>query len=335
MTIEPFLDPSAGRPNQPQTVVRQQPARPSAQPPNLVEQFPQFKPVQPGVVTPVVSQQAPEPVTAIANPDIQMQENPGVGGQVPNAEPVALSVALPSKFAFYEFKDLFVHPIRAFHLAKFARAHAERSMRITAEVVSSLLTTTDPRYQGKPLAHMLTLPDFYFVLYFLRMNNYNKTQFTHTDWCNNPEHVKKVTSGELDRSTLRITEHVTSSKLHNRELEEIPVPDETIMKGIKLRPCTVQDSIEWLEHPDIDQPEVQFLGELAMHIDGTGLADPSFRGRMELVQNLEPDQIQLINDYNKAMMQYGIEEKIKIRCKECGASMETTVNIDAHSFLPN
>lgn len=319
MNFEPFPD------NIPRPTEHQGPK-------SLLEQYPQFKPGTPahgpGVVKPMVG--TPELPKTHTSPYVTMQPAPDMPPSQPVAEATALSVALPSKFAFYEFKDLFVSAPKAYHLAKFAKAHAEQSFRITAEAISSLLTTTNPNYQGKSLAHYLTIPDFYFVLYFIRINNYNKTQFTHRTRCNNLQHIQDVRAGKLPEESLIIEELVTGSSLENRELTEIPVPDENVLAGVKLTPVTVQSTIEWLEHPQMNDPEMMFLGQLAVNLAGN-----NFESKLELAKTLTPDQVQAIRDYDTAMMEYGIKERITVRCKGCGASMETTVLIDAHSFLPN
>jgi len=313
----------------PESAIRPAASGTNTKPSSLVDEFPQFKPVSSN--QPVVKPILPSGV----QPDIQMSAVPDMQVQTPVAEESAISVALPSKFVFYPFQDLFVGSPKARHLAKFAKAHAERSLRITVEVISSLLSTTSPDMNGKSLAHMLTVPDFYFVMYFLRLNNYNKTQFTHKSRCRNPKHLKRVEEGELAAETLEIQELITGSRLETQDLTEIPTVDPSLLNGLKVKPAFMRDSIEWLEHPRIADPEVQFLGQLAMYVDGSHLPKDTMDARMLLVDNLDPDQIQLIRDYDRAMMAYGITEKINVRCKECGASMETTVNIDAHSFLPN
>lgn len=239
----------------------------------------------------------------------------------PSSDPLGISIALPSQFVFYDFKDIFVQPLRSFHLAKLSRAHSERSIRLTAEVVSSILTSTS----GIPnLAHRLTLPDFYAVLYFMRFNFYTKTAFIHTTTCDDPEHLKKVREGKATRESLRIQETINKSMLTTRNLEEVPVVDG------RFTASTIQDLIDYTEHPSFTNEEFQWLGQLACYLKGS-----SFKEKMEIAASLTPDEVQDLKSYSDIVDDYGVDELITVKCKECGASVETKVSIDAHSFLPS
>ena len=314
-------------------------------PEKLTDKYPQFKPVQPSVMVQPGHPQAdaPEGLSGAAQAFLQEGQQPqyeqptyihhapvqSLGVQRPNSEAEALSIELPSRFAMYEFKDLFASPIRAYHMAKMARAHSEKSLRLMAECVSSMLHTSDERFENVSLAHQLTLPDFYYVLYFQRLTNYNKTRYLHTEQCSNPEHIAMVKEGKLKKESLKITELITSSMLKTTMLDQMPVIDEELMDGIRVRPATVQDSIDWLEDERFANEEFQFLGQIACYLEGE-----TFSQKIDLASSLTPDQVQAVMDYEKALFGYGVEETITIRCKECGASMKTPVNIDASAFLP-
>ena len=81
--------------------------------------FPQQQPTFTGTPT-APTQVAP----AAAYPSVV---NPDQGFTAPVADPEGASLGLPSKFAYYAFKDLYVKPFKARHLAKLSRAHAEGS----------------------------------------------------------------------------------------------------------------------------------------------------------------------------------------------------------------
>lgn len=238
----------------------------------------------------------------------------------PVTDPDGISIILPSQFAYYDFKDLYVHPLRGFHLSKLVRARGEKSVRIMTEVLNSILTNS----QGtQNLAHELTLPDFYAVLYFIRFNFFTKTEFHHTDYCSNPEHLKKVQEGKLPEDSLKNSQTITSSMLNTRNLE-------AAISHEKFQPAKMRDIIDYTENPNIKNEEFQWLGQFACYLKGENL-----QRKMEIAATLSPDEIQDCKSYMDLIDDYGIEEQIKLTCKGCGASMDSKVSIDAHSFLPN
>jgi len=345
----------------------------------MVQQQPQQRPGL-NVYTPQVDQQANAQASALFAQARQQQQPyaapiPEPMHQVPNAQvgftnaiadAESMSLALPSRFAFYGFKDFYARPFVTKHIAKLQKAHREQSLLPIVEAVSSVCFTTDPAYQGHPIAFDLSLPDFFFVLYWLRMNSFTKSNYVHTTKCDNEVHLKRVENGlnraqfeaqvkanemtvedfdalmanALPESSLNISQIVTQTDLRVNELETVPDPDvyhfsET--SSMYFRPPTVRDVIEFAESPqmadDEQRQEFAFLAQLATHIQhrDTRL---SLDERVEIVGNAEPDYIALIKGFEKAIKGYGVVEKIKVQCKECGASRETKLSIAAHSFFP-
>lgn len=243
-----------------------------------------------------------------------------------------VSVGLPSGFLDYPFKDLFVAPLKGAHIAKLARANAEKSLRITAEVIGTTLRTTHPDFVGKPLAHLLSIQDFYFVLYFHLQNSYATPSVTQRSSCVNPLHLKDVEDGKLDVSTLRITETIRVDRLKVTNLETNPNSAYEEVAGVPLGFYTIQDIIEFQEDPLFATDEAfRFMGRYAGHIkNGTSL-----RERIMLLDELTPRQLSAVKDYSKAIGNYGVDTRVTVTCKECSASRLTTVSLDAHAFLSN
>jgi hypothetical protein len=300
-------------------------------------------------------------------PDMQNQRpNPMPGFQQPVADSSAFSLGLPSRFAFYGFKDIYCRPFLAKHIAKLQKAHREQSLQPVVEAVSSVLYTSDPAYANVPLAFELTLPDFYFVLFWLRQNSFTKSNFVHTTRCKNPEHTKKVDlglrleeyqakvrAGEMSaehyaeieasvmpESSLEISQVITNASVDVKELETIPDPEVyhfSDASTMLFRPPTMRDVIEFSEHPkmaDADQrTEFSFLAQLATHIQHQELY-LNLDQRIEIVENATADQVQLIKDYDKAVRNYGVDQTVKIQCKGCGAVSESKLSLAAHSFFP-
>jgi len=57
------------------------------------------------------------------------------GFTAPTSEPESIVLDLPSNFAFYDFKDIYVKPFKGYHLGKLSRAKEEQSTLHMAEVV--------------------------------------------------------------------------------------------------------------------------------------------------------------------------------------------------------
>jgi hypothetical protein len=300
-------------------------------------------------------------------PDMQHQvANTMPGFQTPVADGSAFSLGLPSRFAFYGFKDVYVKPFLAKHIAKLQKAHREQSLQPVVEAVSSVMYTSDPAWDGVPLAFELTLPDFYFVLFWLRQNSFTKSNFVHSTLCKDPTHKKRVDYGlrieefqamvragqmtqehyaeiesqMMPESSLEISQLVTSASVKVTELETIPDPEVyhfSDTSAMVFRPPTMRDVIEFAEHPKMQNPaeraEFSFLAQLATHVQHSEF-HLTLDQRVAIVENATPDQVQLIKDYDKAVRNYGVDQTVKIQCKGCGAMSESKLSLAAHSFFP-
>jgi hypothetical protein len=321
--------------NQPQPVQRPQHAGAQQQVPPQQVPPQQVPPQQTYVGHPQDrSGQTPPQFHAVAN---QMP-----GFTAPTADPEGASLALPSKFAYYRFKDLYAKPFKGKHLSKLSRAHAEGSLLQLVEVVSSVLSTTTPGMG--PLGFELTLPDFYFVLYWLKQNSYTKSNFIHKTQCNNTEHVKQVKEGKLAADTLQIAQIISKSQLTVNELNNLPDPQYFKFNEdvpFYLTPATMRTAIEFSESPKMnsaEREEFEYLAQLGSFVQHKDfLQSPqgywTLERRAEAMGEADGDEITLIKEFEKALEGYGVDEKINVTCKVCGASRETKVSLDAHSFL--
>lgn len=312
---------------------------------------------------PVAHQQYVAPATHTpANIPVVENEMPGFTRAVSDSE--GTSLALPSRFAFYDFKDVYAVPFRAKHLAKLQRAHREGSLLPLVEAVSSVIYTTT---EGHPaLAFDLTLPDFFFVLYWLRLNAFTKSNYTHTTTCDNAEHLKRVEIHEklalyqqqvhdgvitmdayreleaqaMPESSLQIKELIRASSVKVNELEAVPDPAHfhfSDTSAMVFRAPTMRDVIEFAEAPEMQKKETRteysFLGQLASHIQHSTLS-LTLAQRVGIVEEATSDQVQLLKDFEKAIKGYGVDETVKVTCKGCGASKTSKLVLDAFSFLP-
>lgn len=256
------------------------------------------------------------------------------------AEGEAVSIDLPSRFHFYDFKDLYVKPFRNRQLGKIARASAERSVVPMVEAVSSVLTTSTG---DTDIAFKLTIPDYYFVMHWLRHESYTKFAFTHHDLCTSERHVTMVEAGTKSVETLRVSEIINKTRLKVFMLDRAPDPTEFVLGSpyITLRPALVSDMLEIANEPRMGDPEFGWMAEAASYItihtqDERGVRPMTIAEKVDFLfddDSVGPDDVQVILAWGKTLDWYGVQETIRMRCKECGASWDSSISLEAHSFL--
>lgn len=245
--------------------------------------------------------------------------------------PAYYSIQLPSGFFFYPFKSLSACLVTGRHQMKFSRSAKEGNLRYTVEAVTSCLG------DGVNSAD-LCVPDFYYVLYWLRTASYTKYDFTHLSVCTNPEHVARVKSEELPVSTLK-TVHI----LKSTQIEEDPFDPQSIFTmdlsatkaaGLVLGYHAMRDAVEFNEKFDVDAPD---FADAMWSVDLACTLHPKHHGtlaeRMELVASLPADVIRELDAYANVSATYGVREFVNVRCKECGAEQRSQLSVSAHSFL--
>jgi hypothetical protein len=328
------------QPQQHQSPRHQQQHQPSPQQQRQPVTVPTSGPGVPNQVQPPFPQRGiPPQVQQMQYPAV---DNPMPGFTTPVADPEGTSLALPSRFAFYRFQDLYAKPFKALHLAKLSRAHAEGSLQLLVETVSSVLSTTTPGVG--PLGFELTLPDFYFVLYWLRQNSYTKSSFVHKTTCADHGHLEQVTKGELAPETLQIAQVINKGQLTVNELEQLPDPEYFKFNDdvpFYLTPATMRTAIEFAESPKMNSPEheeFEYLAQLGSFVQHKGFLDNvqgywTLEQRAKAMEEADGDEVRLIQEFEKALEGYGVDEKVTVTCKVCGASREAKVSLDAHSFL--
>lgn len=284
------------------------PARPEAQTPPIPSgHFPQNQVRQPAVVVPP------------ASPKVEAEKNPEL-----------TSVTPPSQFYFYTFDELAIKRMRGIHQAKMNTAATQESLKLTVEAVSSLLSVS---------AYDLTIPDFYWVLYWLRQNSYLKTPLTHTARCRDTDHLIAVAKGDKPEKSLYSVSIVNSTVLTERPLDtkalDAYVPPAELA-DIPLYVCTMRDMVDVIEFEDRpDWAEFSWLSDYAAflgHTDGKGKR-LSIEKRIDIVANMSVDQLAALSEYMTLTSDYGVQEKIKTTCSDCGALIESEVSINANMFL--
>lgn len=258
---------------------------------------------------------------------------PIVSSNETKSDPSATSLQLPSNFLFYPFKSISVTPLKGYHQAKFARAAREKLTRHIVEAVTTLLP------DGVD-AMDLTVPDFYYLLYWLRLNYYTKAQLVHRGVCKDHKHLAEVRDSKKPLESLTTIITIGKTSLKESYLEagfdrEFELNPELAENGLSLHPLCMRDVVDLEENlSDVpDYVELEYLADLAsfLRIDGKPLS--SLKERIQLAEGLSPDALECVAEYRDLVSNYGVIEILKFNCQECGAENETAVSISAHSFL--
>lgn len=288
--------------------------------------------------------QQARPAAAPINPPAVGRSNIPVvppGFSTPTSHDEAVLIALPSGYTFYNFKDLYIVPFKGRHIAKLSRAREEGSTLHTVEAVSSVLSTPSGQQH---LAFDLTIPDFYYVLFWLRMNSFTKTTFVHTSTCDDPEHIQQVADGLIEASTLQHSEIITKASLKEKLLTEVPNPEDYLLDypNAWVRAATMRDALEMIEDPDFANEEFRYSAELACNLGIPYVVEPesgltrraTLRERIEVINDMSPDDHQTIRAYEEAISDYGITESVTVKCKHCKAKPRVDpIVLDAHCFF--
>lgn len=261
---------------------------------------------------------------------------------------VGTSVALPSNFVFYKFKDLYIKPFKTLHLAKLIKAQQEQSPSHLAEVVDSVLSTSSGE---TGLAFKLTHPDYMWVLYWLRLNSFSKFEYIVKGTCNNPKHIEQVKSGKLDKKTLKISSKVTKSVLDctmlpedfKVDISEYLPQDIELPPGFTLSVPVYQDIIDMADDPNMlyqgkgGKTEEQEYNAAYMYQATPALLmkwpGATWKQRFDFAGELSPDDYMRVGEYANSIPDYGIKETVELTCGVCGAKRKVLSYVDARSFF--
>lgn len=270
-----------------------------------------------------------------------VDEKPKIEVEPPPVTPMetedSFSLDLPSRFAYYDFKDLYCKPLKLPQLAKIAKAHETRDLQVQVEAISSLLSTQNGRTN---IAFDLTMADYVATLYWLRMVSYPKQQIRHVSQCMNEAHLAEVKAGTKPPESLRIETVVFKADLKTRYLDSIPDPSEYSMEvdgvTIPFGPETLRDTLQFMSHPEWQDEEFQFKSRIAAVIKlekATGKVW-TWDQKIKFVDTyVTPYDASKAMDFADMMDDYGIIETIQTHCKGCGSKGVSQLSADPLMFL--
>lgn len=298
--------------------------------------------------TQAVGQTVPRPSAAFS-----ATPAPGVSSTPNHAErdPGYMSVGLPSKFVPYNFKELSLKTLQGIHIAKFHRANKEDNLRLIVEAIGS---TLEPGVS----AFDLTPADFYYLMYWQRVNSFPKNRMLIETFCNDIDHNNEVSIGvkgpdgefirdeknnivKKAKETLEIKDYVSMTTLEIKDLEPFdPRPFAELSEKYGLGFETMQDVVDVMETAlDMAQKSTDGVDEFmytaaraAFLVKSPGRE--SLKARCAVVESMSADEVALLDEYREKITNYGVAEYAVVRCKECGASTKLKVSFDALTFLP-
>lgn len=271
---------------------------------------------------------SPQVVRAATASRTGVQEAPRTAQRVGEEDPNLDPIELPSEFAPYTFKQIYARPIRAKHQAKFAVAAERKNLRMVVETIGSLIEGCS--------AYDLTAADFKWLMYYLRRVNYVKVPLTVTMFCSNPKHIEQVAKEEVDGRSLENLTTLDRSVLEERALDmnavNAVVDASPFLQTLRLGFPMMSDTVEAAES---DDPEFEWLAELAMGLaqtkdDGTPW---TLQERVEHIGSFAPEEVEELAKYVEAASDYGVSEKLRMKCKGCGAEMLEDFQPSASMFL--
>lgn len=256
-------------------------------------------------------------------------------------------IELPSGFQFYSFKTLSARTLKGSHQAKFHRAYTQNKLRFIVEAISA---TLEPNVS----AFDLTPADFYFLMYWQRVNSFTKSPQIITGKCTNKEHLARVYTKPsdlpegvtpLEKDSLQIEQFLNSTSLDTKSCDTLDLVTAKIgLESYSLGVETMKDVVEMTETMiEMADPDNTSLDVVKDSIDEYGwLASKasfltneiSLADRIKIVGDMSAEEVTLLEQYMQTVTNYGVEEHAAIRCKECGASKRVKISFDALSFLP-
>lgn len=286
---------------------------------------------------PIESVRKPKPTIKL-----MQEDKPKVTVETPPVTPVStaegISVDLPSKFYYYDFKDLYILPMRIPHLAKISKAHATGDLQTQVEAISSLLFTSSG--DSKDLAFKLTMADYQAVLYWLRMTSFSKHQMRVDSFCQDATHNREVSNGTKPQDSLKISTVVYKTDLKFNNMETAPDTDYYSITVddvvIPFVPETLADTIQFLAHPQWTDDEFQYKSRIAavLSLDKSTGKTWTWDQRIQFVDKfMDPDMAIRALEFADFADSYGVVETIETKCTGCGSKGVATLTCDPLTFL--
>jgi hypothetical protein len=74
---------------------------------------------------------------------------------------------------------------------------------------------------------------------------------------------------------------------------------------------------------------------MTQHPQNGSLVPISLEARVQVINDLPPDDIEALAEYMRVVTNYGVAETADVKCRECGVQTSMAIHIDASTFLPS
>ena len=214
--------------------------------------------------------------------------------------------ALPSGYAPYDFDELMIRPFSFVELKLLSRAAQTKTDMNVVHAVNNCVSED---------AFNLTVGDFYYVLFWLRVNSYPKTPWTVSWTCRN------VLEDEEEQ---RLCGASNISRISSSSVEILPLEKTELPEGIDFPRAKHLDDIQDL----LKDPDTRYLVKEIQWIAGDSIP--------EKIRKLESSEsLDLFEAAKQASddLQHGIVETIQLKCKECGGLHSHKMTINPLTFF--
>ena len=102
-----------------------------------------------------------------------------------------------------------------------------------------------------------------------------------------------------------------------------------------MRPETISDVIDFMDHPLWEDAEFQYSARVAsvLHVTKEDGSQMRLAEKVKMLEDASPDNALLALQFADAVDTFGVNEKVTTNCIGCGASSAVTIAVDALSFL--
>lgn len=287
-------------------------------------------PVEEVVVDPVVTKMRWQP-----RPMPTVNENRPTTETLSDSDSNYVSIDLPSNFSLYKFDTLSIRPFRIPDIKKLYRARQESSQRMLGQAIGAAIDRNPFK---------MTVGDFYFLMYWLRINSFDKAPYEIKWTCGHPEHVDKVNDGTLAYETLKNVALTDRTKVETHDMDidaTAAVMEDALEKfGVRLNAPTFADLVTLEEYAEEngeeeDFKETYFMMKYASFLDSNDVQGNTLVEKEKWLSEKGEPALLFVLDKFQEVSDHSVVDRVKVTCKECGTSTEVAFSVDVLSFFPS
>ena len=217
---------------------------------------------------------------------------------------------IASEFALYPFKEIVMSGFLLSELMLLAKANSTDSILPILKAVDNVIDVD---------VNILTIPDFFYMMYWLRIESFPKTPLYLPWTCD-----QKTEKGEV--CGYKNLDRLMHTNMRTKYLKECKDHDKPLPPGIAHPRALLLESLDLKDRND---PAYEIY-KVAMWVEEGRTIDDKVTVLMDqTTPTLYEDAL-----HTAIRLKYGVEELANVNCKECGASRLYQLSISAATFLP-